>query len=215
MLLNLRDISIRFTDLPVLDEVSLSIEPGERLCLVGRNGAGKSTLMKVIAGDLIPDSGEIIHSDSLKITRLIQEVPTNLHGPVFDIVAKGLGRAGAVLLEQARCSDHERQAQLLHELEALGAEDAKARVAAQLSRMNLDGTAQFDDLSGGLKRRVLLAQALVCEPDLLLLDEPTNHLDIAGVGWLENFLLSANCAQVFISHDRAFVDRLATRIVEV
>ncbi|MDX1497744.1 MAG: ATP-binding cassette domain-containing protein, partial [Salinisphaeraceae bacterium] len=131
MLINLRDISLRFTDLPVLDEVNLTIEAGERVCLVGRNGAGKSTLMKVIAGELLPDSGEITHSDSLKVARLIQEVPTNLHGKVFDIVAEGLGRAGEILLEQAHSEDHERQAQLHHELEALGAEDAKSRVAAQ------------------------------------------------------------------------------------
>lgn len=215
MLLNLRDISIRFTELPVLDDINLSLEPGERVCLVGRNGAGKSTLMKVIAGDLIPDSGEITHSDTLRIARLIQEVPTNLHGKVFDIVAKGLGRAGELLLKQEQCKDPAEQAQLLHALEALGAEDARARVATQLSRMDLNGEDEFDNLSGGLKRRALLAQALVGDPDLLLLDEPTNHLDIAGVGWLENFLISANCAQVFISHDRAFVDRLATRIVEV
>lgn len=215
MLINLRDISLRFTELPVLDEVSLTIEDAERVCLVGRNGAGKSTLMKIIAGELLPDAGEITHGDTLKRARLIQEVPGNLHGPVFEIVALGLGRAGELLLEQHRTQDPAQQALLHHEMEALGAEDARARVAAQLSRMGLDGTAQFDDLSGGLKRRVLLAQALVGEPDLLLLDEPTNHLDIAGVGWLENFLLGANCAQVFISHDRAFVDRLATRIVEV
>ncbi len=216
MLLNLRDISLRFTDLPVLDEVDLTIEAGERVCLVGRNGAGKSTLMKVIAGDLQPDDGEIIHSDTLRISRLIQEVPNDMHGPVFDIVASGLGRIGALLLEQiSAVDDHARQAHLLHELEALGAADARTRVATTLSRMKLDGEKRFEDLSGGLKRRVLLAQALVSEPDLLLLDEPTNHLDIEGVAWLENFLLAANCAQVFISHDRAFVDRLATRIVEV
>lgn len=216
MLLNLREISLRFTDLPVLDNIDLTIESGERVCLVGRNGAGKSTLMKVIAGDLLPDDGEIIHSDTLRISRLIQEVPNDMHGPSFDIVAKGLGRAGKLLLEQTTAGDnHERQAQLLHELEALGAADARTRVATTLSKMKLDGEKRFEDLSGGLKRRVLLAQALVSEPDLLLLDEPTNHLDIEGVAWLENFLLGANCALVFISHDRAFVDRLATRIVEV
>ncbi len=218
MLLTLRDISLRFTDLPVLDEVSLTIDEGERVCLAGRNGAGKSTLMKVIAGDITPDSGDIEHSSTLRISKLPQDIPAGLHGTVYEVVTEGLGKVGEQLLAYDRARHGDDEATLLelqHELEEAGAWDRQLKVDSTLSRMGLDPDARFEDLSGGLKRRVLLARALASDPDILLLDEPTNHLDIAAVQWLENFLLGATCALVFITHDRTFLDRIATRIVEV
>jgi len=191
MLLNLRDVVVQFTNPAVLNAVNLTISAGERVCLAGRNGAGKSTLMKVIAGDLEPDGGEREHIDGLKITRLVQEVPQDIYGSIREVVGAGQ--------------------------ESLHDDDwsANAQLESLLTRMELDPEQEFSELSGGYKRRVMLARALVDEPDLLLLDEPTNHLDIAGVDWLEGFLLSMNATLVFITHDRAFLDRIATRIVEV
>ena len=219
MLITLRDISLRFTHEPVLDEISMTIDDGERLCLVGRNGAGKSTLLKMIAGDVLPDSGEIEHADTLRVSQLPQDVPPGTAGTVYEVVTRGLGDLGRKLLryEQAAHSgmDDEALLELQQQLEHAGAWQAKVRVDSVISRMGLDEEASFADLSGGLQRRVLLARALAVDPDILLLDEPTNHLDIAGVQWLEEFLLGANFSVVFISHDRAFVDRLATRIIEV
>ncbi len=219
MLMNLRDIYVRFTEAPVLDHASLTIDEGERICLVGRNGAGKSTLLRVIDGSLIPDEGEIEHAPTLRVQSLPQDVPADLAGPVFEIVARGLGKSGEQLLayqrELAGEASHERLAQLQQELEASGSWQQKVTVESVISRMDLDPEAEFRELSGGMQRRALLARALAGEPDILLLDEPTNHLDIAGVEWLENFLRGAPWALVFITHDRAFLDRVASRIVEV
>lgn len=218
MLLTLRDISLQFTDLPILEGVSLTIEAGERICLVGRNGAGKSTLLKILGGELLPDSGEIEHSQTLRVSQLPQDIPERVHGSVYEVVTQGLGTAGEQLIayDQARHGDDSQHiVALQHALEEAGAWDLKSRVDSIISRMELQPDSAFDDLSGGMKRRVLLARALACEPDILLLDEPTNHLDIAAVKWLENFLLGASCALVFITHDRTFLDRIATRIVEV
>jgi ABC transport system ATP-binding/permease protein len=219
MLITLRDVTVRFTAEPVLDGVNLVIQEGERVALVGRNGAGKSTLMRVVAGELEPDEGEREHAETLRIARLEQEAPPGLCGAVYDLVTRGLGETGRRLLAYERAArSGETPARLLelqHALEHGGAWSEKVRVDAVISRMNLDPDAEFQNLSGGLQRRVMLAQAVVGEPDLLLLDEPTNHLDIEGVAWLESLLLGARCAIVFISHDRAFLGRVATRIVEV
>ncbi|HQU16775.1 MAG: ABC transporter ATP-binding protein [Chromatiales bacterium 21-64-14] len=219
MLITLRDVHVQFTQDPVLDRVSLTIEEGERVCLVGRNGAGKSTLMRVLAGGIQPDQGEIDRRATLRVAQLEQDIPPDLVGSVYDVVIRGLGDSGRLLLDHDHAAhagaDPTRLAELQHALEAAGAWGAKVRVDTVLSRMQLDPEAEFAQLSGGLKRRVLLAQAVVSEPDLLLLDEPTNHLDIEGVTWLENLLLQSAAALVFISHDRAFLDRIATRIVEV
>lgn len=192
MLLSLRNITVQFSHPPVLDKVSLSIDAGERICLVGRNGAGKSTLMKVIEGALDADSGNVERRDLLKVSRLQQDVPNDIEAKVWDVVASGLDNA-------ANSSEW----------------DSKVKVDTIASKMTLPIEANFAELSGGQKRRVLLARALVNEPDILLLDEPTNHLDIEGVQWLEHFLLSTQCTLVFITHDRAFLNRIATRIVEV
>ncbi len=191
-LLHLRNIHLENGDNRLFDGIELQIEAGERLCLVGRNGTGKSTLMKLLCHEVLADDGEIIHSPDLKIARLQQDVPHGSSAKVFEIVAAGFGDLHA---------EEEWQTQW--------------QIEAVLSRLNLDGDQAFDDLSGGWKRRALLARALVANPDLLLLDEPTNHLDIPAIEWLENFLLNYKATLLFVSHDRAFVRKLATRIIEL
>lgn len=207
---------------PLLERVDLSIEPGERICVVGRNGAGKSTLLKLIAGELTAEDGVIQGRASVRIARLEQEVPASLEGTVFSVVAGGLGELGVCLAQYHTLAakldgkeDERTFAELHARIDAEDAWDLDRRVAAVLSRLQLDGDAQFGALSGGLKRRVLLARALVVNPDILLLDEPTNHLDIAAIAWLEQFLRSFTGAVVFITHDRSFLRALATRIVEI
>ncbi len=192
-LLSLLDISLSFGGPAILENVNLQIDPGERVCLVGRNGAGKSTLMRIIGGEIEPDRGEVFRPAGSLYTRLTQEVPTDLHGPVHDLVAEGL-RAAAHHEE-----DWERE----------------VRLEGLLDQLQLDPRAAFSTLSGGLKRRVLLARALAGQPDLLLLDEPTNHLDIESILWLEEFLLQAKLSLLFVTHDRVFLRKLATRIVEL
>ena len=191
-LLSLRDVSLAFGGPRLLDGVDLAVERGDRLCLLGRNGEGKSTLLKLIRGELEPDEGEVIRQQGLRIARLPQEVPPGRGGTVADEVAAGLDGWRATPPTGA---DH--------------------RVEAILSRMGLDPLARFEALSSGMKRRVLLARALVDEPDILLLDEPTNHLDIEAIRWLEDFLLRYGGTLIFVTHDRMFLGRLATRIVEL
>lgn len=191
-LLHLRNIHLENGDNRLFDGIDLQIEPGERLCLVGRNGTGKSTLMKLLCREVIADDGEIIHSPDLKIARLQQDVPHGSAARVFDIVAEGL---------QDLHPEDEWQLQW--------------KVETVLSRLQLAADTPFEGLSGGWKRRALLARALVSEPDLLLLDEPTNHLDIPAIEWLEEFLLSFKGTLLFVSHDRTFVQKLATRIIEL
>jgi ATP-binding cassette subfamily F protein uup len=224
-LLAFRHVHLGYGSVPLLDGVSFGIERGERLCLVGRNGAGKSTLLKLVAGEILPDDGEIVRAQGLKIATLAQEVPLGANGSVFHAVAQGLGAAGALVERYHRLahdvsSDAARLAELercQHELEAANGWALNQRVEETLSRLNLDGVADAEvaSLSGGLKRRVMLARALVAEPDLLLLDEPTNHLDIEAILWLEEFLLGFPGTLLFITHDRAFLQRLATRIIEL
>jgi ATP-binding cassette subfamily F protein uup len=187
-LVSLRGVKLAFGGPPLLDGVDLMIEPGERVCLLGRNGEGKSTLLKLIRGDLEADEGEAIRQQGLRVARLPQEVPDGRGGTVADEVAAGLAH-------HADGPDH--------------------RVDAVISRMGLDPAARFADLSTGMKRRALLAQAIVEEPDILLLDEPTNHLDIESIRWLEDFLLRYGGTLVFVTHDRVFLAKLATRIVEL
>ncbi|MFM2319277.1 MAG: hypothetical protein RLZZ215_1898 [Pseudomonadota bacterium] len=191
-LLHLRNIHLENGDNRLFDGIDLQIEAGERLCLVGRNGTGKSTLMKLLCREVQADDGEIIHSPDLKIARLQQDVPHGSNASVFEIVAAGFGQQAI-----------EEEWQTQWQIEAI------------LSRLQLKGEQAFDDLSGGWKRRALLARALVSNPDILLLDEPTNHLDIPAIEWLENFLLNYKATLLFVSHDRAFVRKLATRIIEL
>ena len=204
----------------LLAQVNLSIEPNERVCIVGRNGAGKSTLMRLMAGEIHPDDGEVRQFGS-RIAGLSQDVPKALTGTVFDVVAMGLGELGEHLA---------RYHHLLHDgdaidMDALGTVQAKIeagngwqleqRVEQVISKLDLPEDSEFSSLSGGMKRRVLLAQALVAAPDLLLLDEPTNHLDIESIAWLEEFLKNFAGSVVFVTHDRAFLRNLATRIIEI
>ncbi len=204
----------------LLQNVALSLDPGERVALIGRNGAGKSTLLKLLSGELKPDDGEVRVEGGVRIARLEQEVPAGAHGDVFDVVAGGMGELGAWLaqfhhLSHAEPVDTRAMAEVQARIEAVHGWSADQRVAETLQRLALDGDAAFAGLSGGLKRRVLLARALVSQPDVLLLDEPTNHLDIEAIEWLEGFLKAWSGALVFVTHDRRFLRALATRIVEI
>jgi len=223
-LLSLRDASLAFGAAPLLDRVNFSLARGERVCVVGRNGEGKSTLLKVIEGVLATDSGEIVRQNGLRIASLPQEVPTALGGSVFAVVAGGLGDSAGLLAayhdlsERYAHGDESVLAELARTQEALdaaGAWSLQHRVEQVLSRMQLDAEADFAALSGGRKRRVLLARALVAEPDILLLDEPTNHLDLSAIAWLEEFFRSYPGTLMFITHDRSFLQAVATRIVEL
>ena len=224
-LVSLQEVRIAFGGPQLLDGVTLQIERGERVCLVGRNGAGKSTIMKIVVGELIPDSGEVIRAKGVRVASLEQEVPLDLAGTVFDVVSEGLGDIVQLLSEYRSLvhilalgddadiiADLER---VQHLLESSGGWQIQQRVETVISRLGLEPDATAAGLSGGYKRRILLARALVNEPDLLLLDEPTNHLDIESIGWLEEFLLEFRGAILFITHDRRFLQTLATRIIEL
>jgi ATP-binding cassette subfamily F protein uup len=191
-LLQLRNITLRYSAAPLLDGADLQVDAGERICLVGRNGAGKTTLMRLMTGEETAQEGEISRPASLAISRLPQEVPAGLTGTVHEVVQGGLRVAG---------TEEDWQADV--------------RLEELMEEMKLPGAPEFTSLSGGMKRRVLLARALVGLPDILLLDEPTNHLDLAAILWLEEFLLRVKPTLFFITHDRAFLRRLATRIVEL
>ena len=221
-LVNLNHVDYSVGGPLLLDSIDLAIERNERICVVGRNGAGKSTLLKLIAGEIVPDDGERRVESDVRIARLHQEVPQATAGTVFDVVAGALGDIGALLAEFHH---------LTHQLEEAGAAErmsvVQARIDAQqgwnldqrvervLARLDLADDLEFAALSGGMKRRVLLARALVLDPDVLLLDEPTNHLDIEAIAWLEQLLLDFPGTVVFVTHDRRFLRALATRIVEI
>jgi ATP-binding cassette subfamily F protein uup len=191
-LLQLQQVTLRYTDLPLLDKVDLQIDPGERVCLVGRNGTGKTSIMRVISGEEKPQSGDITKPNGVVLTRLPQEVPDGIIGTVYEVIHAGLRIGGTE-------EDWE----------------ADVRVEDLMEEMKLPAEKEFQSLSGGMKRRVLLARALVGQPDVLLLDEPTNHLDLESILWLENFLLKVRPTLFFVTHDRAFLRKLSTRIVEL
>ena len=218
-LISVRDLDFSVGGPLLLENVSLDIEPGERIALGGRNGAGKSTLMRLLAGELEPDDGEIRIGEAVRVARLPQAVPGEVAGTVFDQVARGLGDLGELLGEFHRLSreayDPEALAAVQNRLDAAGGWDLDQQIQQVLDRLELDGEAAFASLSGGMKRRVLLGQALVRQPDVLLLDEPTNHLDIEAIEWLEGFLRGFPGTVVFVTHDRRFLQTLATRIVEI
>src|SRR4051794_6621448 len=224
-LLGMQDVSIAFGGPPVLDHARFAIERGERVCLLGRNGAGKSTIMKLLHGELAPDDGEIVRQTGVTVTRLEQEVPDDVEGTTFDVVADGLGPAGQLLARYHHAShrvatEHSDSAlrelsRLHHELDVAGAWEMQTRVDTVLQHLGLDPDAEFSRLSGGRKRQVMLARTLVREPDVLLLDEPTNHLDVDAIEWMERFLIDRGTTLLFVTHDRAFLRRLATRIVEL
>lgn len=221
----LRDTQLSFGTQTLLNKINFQIEPNERVCIVGRNGEGKSTLLKVVEGSMEADDGSRIVQDGIKIAKLQQEVPNDMEGTVFHIIANGLGNMGALLdeyhlLSHQLAEDYQesildRMTDVQHEIEKNDGWALNQKVETVISKLELPAEAEFSDLSGGMKRRVLLAQALVQTPDILLLDEPTNHLDIPSIQWLEEFLKNLNCSLVFITHDRAFLQALATRIVEL
>ncbi|MGN6381445.1 MAG: ATP-binding cassette domain-containing protein [Dyella sp.] len=202
----------------LLEHVDLSIERNERVCIVGRNGEGKSTLMKLIAGELQADDGEVRVQNGVVIARMAQEVPQGTEGTVFDVVSDGLGDLGHLLARYHHLiaeGDFDALGDVQHAIEAQNGWDLDRRVTEVITKLELPADTDFNALSGGMKRRVLLAQALVRKPDVLLLDEPTNHLDIEAIGWLENFLKQFDGSILFITHDRSFLRALATRIVEI
>ncbi len=224
-LVSLSRVSTSFGHLPLLDEADLQVEAGERLAVIGRNGAGKSTLLRILAGDLAPDAGQVWRAPDLQSARLDQDVPLVSDRRVFDVVADGLGRqadlvaayheAAARLAGAASDTALDELGRLQHELERVDGWRAEQRVELVVDRLGLPADAIVDTLSGGWRRRVMLARALVSEPDLLLLDEPTNHLDIGAIDWLETFLGDYPGAVVFVTHDRAFLRALATRTIEL
>ncbi len=202
----------------LLEHVDLTLEPNERVCIVGRNGAGKSTLMRLLAGEIQADDGEVRLQNGVVVARMAQEVPQDTNGTVFDVVAEGLGDLGHLLAlyhHALHDGDMEAMGDAQEKIEAQHGWDLDLRVQQVLTKLELPEDADFAALSGGMKRRVLLAQALVRKPDILLLDEPTNHLDIDAIAWLEGFLKQFEGSIVFITHDRSFLRALATRIIEI
>ncbi len=222
-LLSLENVSISFGRHALLDGASFQIDAGERVCLIGRNGAGKSTLLKIVDEEVMPDAGGIWRQPGLSIARLSQELPFEDDATVFDVVAGGLADVGRLLAEFHHVShavaedplQMKRMEALQHEIEACDGWSLSQRVDQILARLELPPDERIGELSGGWRRRVALAQALVSEPDLLLLDEPTNHLDIEVIQWLEEQLLEFRGGVLFVTHDRALLTRLATRIVEL
>jgi ABC transport system ATP-binding/permease protein len=215
-------VTLAFGEQTILREADLAIEAGERVCLIGRNGAGKSTTLRLITGEIEPDSGEIVPGAHLVVSQLEQTLPEALPQPVREVVHSGLADIERLLGEYRRLSQLELDRQGLADLESLHARiDAhdgwhvEQRVEEIVTELGLPGDKTMSELSGGWRRRVALARALVQKPDLLLLDEPTNHLDIATIRWLEDRVYSWPGAVLFITHDRAFLKRLATRIVEI
>ena len=223
-LLTLDHLHHAYGHLPLLDDVSLQLQPGERVALIGRNGTGKSTLLRIVAGEIAPDTGTVWREPGTRVARLEQDVPLDTHDTVFDVVAQGLGELSALIagyhhaavdVAHGVAGALERLGQLQLELEKRDAWRLEQRVELVLTRLALPADVPVDTLSGGWRRRVLLARALVAQPDVLLLDEPTNHLDIDAIEWLEDFLAGYAGAVLFVTHDRAFLERLATRVIEL
>jgi ATP-binding cassette subfamily F protein uup len=218
-ILSINNISLAFGGPAILDMISLEIQKGQRICFLGRNGAGKSTLMKVIAGETAPDAGAIVTTPGLRIAYLPQDVPEGLSGTVSDIVMTGAGVLGEKLarwnsLARVHCETDEFH-DLQHAIDMGNGWQIQTDAKRAISQVQLDEDTDFNTLSGGMRRRVMLARALVNDPEVLLLDEPTNHLDIQSITWLENFVLGSKLTVVFVTHDRKLLKRLATRIVEI
>ena len=221
-LLRFEDIRLEFGEQIILRDAEFSIESGERVCLIGRNGAGKSTTLKLISEEIEADQGAIIAQEGLIVSQLHQNLPDAMDLPVRDVILSGLGAIDALLQQYKEMSAKPLDKQGLSDLETLHAKidshdgwQIQQRVDATITDLNLPADKKMNELSGGWRRRVALARALVQKPDLLLLDEPTNHLDIATIKWLEDRIYSYPGAVLFITHDRAFLQRLATRIVEI
>ena len=224
-LLNLTNAYLSFSDHPLLDHADLHIEAGERVCLVGRNGAGKSTLMKILAGEVTLDDGTLQLESGVVVSRLEQDPPRHIEDNVFDYVAEGIADLADLLKQYHRLSHQltvdysdellQQLAEVQNELDHANGWQVETRIQDVLKRLELDPDTLLADLSGGWQRKAALARALVSNPDILLLDEPTNHLDIDAIDWLETFLLEFSGSIIFISHDRSFIRKMATRIVDL
>lgn len=224
-MIGLYEISLSFGDPLIFDDLSLELGMGERIALLGRNGAGKTTMMRVIAGELEVDRGKVIYQKGIKVALLPQEVPSGIKGTVFDVVLSGLGEKVKLLADYHHIAHRlqtEHSPELIRqlgklqtEIDHIGGWDLNSEAENVIASMKLDPESDFERLSGGQKRRALLARALVLKPDVLLLDEPTNHLDIDSIDWLEGFLKDYPGTVFFVTHDRTFMTHLATRIVEL
>ncbi|GAM57416.1 ABC transporter ATP-binding protein uup [Vibrio ishigakensis] len=224
-LLTIHNGQLAFGDLPLLQNADFQLQENERVCLVGRNGAGKSTMMKVIAGDIQMDDGRIQIQQDVVVSRLEQDPPRDQEGTVFDYVSEGLAEIGTQLkiyqdqLDLVATEPTDRNinklAKIQEQLEHSGAWRFESRITNVLGALQLDGHTKLTDLSGGWQRKAALARALVRDPDVLLLDEPTNHLDVTTIEWLETFLKDFRGSIIFISHDRSFIQSMATRIVDL
>lgn len=224
-LVSLQEISLAFSGKIIFDKITLQLEAGERVALIGRNGVGKTTLMKVISEDIGIDSGKVVLQKNAKVAHLSQEIPKDTSGSVFNIVLSGLGEQSKLISEYYQINkklEKEQPPSLLNQLDNIQSQLDRTdgwkldnTVKQVLTNMQLDPESDFKTLSGGQKRRVLLAKAIVSQPDVLMLDEPTNHLDISSINWLEEFLLGFKGCLFFVTHDRTFLEKLATRIVEL
>lgn len=221
-LVTLRDITLGFGHPPLMENVNLRIEEGERIALLGRNGCGKSTLLKLLTEEVLPDAGEVQFRTGLVVARMSQQGADDISGTNYAVIASGLGKVGQQLSDYHRLirhtdnpSDMQHMQKLQEQIDASNGWHYHQRIETVISKLLLNSDDDFRSLSGGQSRRVLLGRALVQEPNILLLDEPTNHLDINMIEWLEDFLLAQNTTLLFVSHDRRFVQRLATRIIEL
>ena len=223
--IGMKDVCWGFADPPLLEKITFQIAKGERVCLLGRNGVGKSTLLKLLAGEILPDSGDVWRQQAATVAVLEQDVPTGSDGTIFDVVAEGLGPKGKALAEHNRISIQlealntpelvKRRDELQNSLNSGGGWELLRQVESVISRTRLDPEKKFTDLSAGMKRRTLFARALAGQPDILLLDEPTNHFDINSIIWMEEFILRNITTLLFITHDRAFLKKIANRIMEL